>query len=164
MKIKNRKALKWLKLFHILTSSIWFGGVVCIGVLAQICFFAVDESAFLTIAPLLPSLYAKVIMPAALVTIAQGLVYGAFTGWGFFKHKWIVLKWISVITVMLCTGIGAISELYSVIEKVRQAGFSGGFADGGVALSLIAVQIVIMAFMVGISVLKPFGTRVSMEK
>ncbi|MEL7565626.1 MAG: hypothetical protein AAGU27_12160 [Dehalobacterium sp.] len=62
------------------------------------------------VAPLVPSLYSMVIMPAAILTILQGIVYGCFTGWEFFKHKWIILKWVSTVLVMLCTGVGAIAN------------------------------------------------------
>lgn len=64
--------------------------VVCIGALAIVSFFQLSETDFLTIAPLIPMLYQKVVLPMALITIIQGIIYGVFTNWGFFKHKWVL--------------------------------------------------------------------------
>jgi len=76
MKIKNSKVMRWLRLIHILTSSIWFGGVACIGVLTWICFFGLNQQEFLTVAPISTSLFDKLILPVALITLAQGIIYG----------------------------------------------------------------------------------------
>ena len=151
----QKKGMKFLRTFHILTASIWFGGVICIGVIVRICFFSLDESAFLIVAPLVPSLYSTVIMPVGLLIILQGIVYGCFTGWGFFKHRWITLKWVSLVLVMLCTGMGAIGQMFSAIEKVKAQGLNGGFADGGIVLLFIVLQSLYLAFMIAISVYKP---------
>ena len=88
MKFKKR-GMQWLRVLHILSMSIWFGAVVCIDSLAFICFFQLSETDFLTIAPLVPELYQKVVMPAAIFTIIQGIVYGLFTNWGFLKHNYL---------------------------------------------------------------------------
>ncbi|WP_018305329.1 hypothetical protein [Desulfitobacterium hafniense] len=159
MKIKDSRVMKYLRVSHIITAAIWFGGVVCLSGLAWFGFFHLEESAFLTVAPLIPELYLKVIMPASLLTIVQGVVYGIFTNWGFFKHKWVILKWVSIPLLVACTGIGSISQIFSVIEKVKSNGFTGGFADGGIVLLFMTAQILIMSFMISISVLKPFKKK-----
>lgn len=151
----QKSGMKFLRAFHILTAGIWFGGVITIGALAWICFFNLDESAFLIVSPLIPSLYSTVIMPAGILTVLQGIAYGCFTGWGFFQHKWIILKWVCLVLVLLCTGVGTIGQMFSVIEKVKAQGFSGGFADGGIVLLFLGFQSLFLAFMMAISVYKP---------
>ncbi|SHN74587.1 hypothetical protein [Desulfitobacterium chlororespirans] len=159
MKIKNNMIMKYLRIFHIITAAIWLGGVVCLSGLAWLCFFHLDERAFLTVAPLIPELYLKVIMPASLLTIVQGLVYGIFTNWGFFKHKWVALKWIAVPLLVACTGIGSIGQIFLTLQKVKSDGFTGGFTDGSMVLLFMAAQVLIMIFMISISVLKPFKKK-----
>jgi len=85
--------MKWLRLLHILTASARFGGVVCILSLTYTNFFQLTESEFLTVIPRVPGLYQKVILPFALLTVLQGIIYGLFTNWGFVKYKWILSKW-----------------------------------------------------------------------
>jgi len=150
----KQRGMKWLRLFHILTAGIWFGGVVCIGILAYICFFQLTENEFLTVIPLVPALYQK-ILPFALLTVAQGFIYGFFTKWGFIKHKWVLCKWILTFFIVLLTGLGGIGQIHTVIVKVETFGFEGGFADGGLALLFIFLQITLMAVMIALSVFKP---------
>lgn len=150
------KSLKWLRILHILSAGIWFGGTVCIGALVLICFSSSNGDGFLTTAPLVPELYRKVILPAALFIILQGFIYGFFTGWGFIKHKWVASKWISTILLIPCIGAGGIGQMFSLIEKVKQSAFNSQVYDGNLVLPFISLQILIMVIMVSISVLKPW--------
>jgi hypothetical protein len=156
----KQKGMKWLRLCHIITASIWFGGVVCISVLAYICFFELNAREFLTVVPWIPGLYQKVVLPFAVITLIQGLIYGIFTNWGFFKHKWILCKWILAILVAICTGTGGIAQTFMVIDKVKTSGFSGGFADGGMVLLFISLQIILMVIMIALSVFKPMKKKI----
>jgi hypothetical protein len=151
--------MKWLRLFHILTTSIWFGGVACIGVLTWICFFGLNQQEFLTVAPVSGLLFDKIILPVALITLAQGIIYSIFTNWGFIKHKWILIKWLGLILLVICTGTGSIDNMELVIEKVQTQGFVGGYSDGGIVLMFFLAQVVIMAIMIALSVFKPFGKK-----
>lgn len=151
----SKKGMQWLRVLHVLSASIWFGSVVCIGGLAAICFFRLSESDFLTIAPCIPVLYRSVVMPFAVFTIIQGIVYGIFSNWGFFKHKWVLFKWCLVLLTGLCTGMGGIGQMFSVLDKVKMSGFLGGLADGGPVLFFISLQVLFMLIMIILSVFKP---------
>ena len=154
MKLK-KTGMRWLRVIHILSVSIWFGSVVCIGGLALICFFQLSEIGFLTVAPLVPELYQKVVMPIAIFTLIQGIIYGIFTNWGFIKYKWVLYKWGLVLLTALCTGLGGISQMFLVLDKVETTGFVGGFADGKYVLTFIFLQIIFMIIMIILSVFKP---------
>lgn len=151
----NKAGMQWMRVLHVFSVSIWFGSVVCIFGLAAICFFQLNENDFLVIAPLVPKLYQKIVMPAAIFTIIQGIIYGFFTGWGFFKYIWVLFKWILVLLITLCTGLGGIGQMFSVLAKVEAAHFVGGFADGGLVLLFISLQILFMLIMIVLSVFKP---------
>ena len=151
-----RSILKWLRTLHIISAGLWFGATVCIGILAAICFFNQSEAEVLIIAPLVPELYRKIILRAALFTILQGLVYGFFTEWGFLRHRWVTLTWVFTILLSPCIGAGAIGQMFSLIDKVKTSGFNGGFYEGGTVLLFISLQILIMVIMIGISVFKPW--------
>ena len=122
------KSLKWLRTLHIISASIWLGATVCIGMLTVICFFSLNEAEFLTMAPFIPELYRTIILPIALFIILQGIIYGFFTKWGFFKHRWVLLKWMLVLLLVPCTGRHRHLFLY---RKANTLGFTGGLADGG---------------------------------
>lgn len=152
----NNKSMKWLRTLHMISAGIWFGATVCIGVLSAICFFSLNETDFLITVPLVPELYQKTILPIAIFTILQGFIYGFFTNWGFFKHKWVLLKWSSILLLIPCIGVGTIGQIFSVIDKVNTSGFDGGFYDGGLVLLFISIQIFIMLVMIWVSVFKPW--------
>lgn len=158
MKLKG-KGMMWMRFFHILCAGIWFGSVVGIFGLSIVCFFYSTENQFLSYSPLIMILYKNIVMPFALLTIIQGIIYGLITHWGFFKFKWITHKWILVIATILCTGPGAITQVFAVQQKVLDSGFSGRFSDGGQVLLWISAQIVLMIIMIGYSVFKPFKNQ-----
>ena len=153
MKIQG-SSLRFMKTLHIIAASVWFGGTVCIGKLAFDCFFSYDREYFLATAPLIPWLYGQAILYFALATLISGIIYGAFTHWGFFKHRWITLKWILTIILIPCVGIGTIGQLFALLGRLQNQDFQGGFADGGIILFFITVQIIIMTFMIELSVFK----------
>ncbi|MCL2669567.1 MAG: hypothetical protein FWE89_02675 [Syntrophaceae bacterium] len=155
----KQKGMKWLRLLHILTASVWFGGVVCIWSLVYTSFFQLTESEFLTVILLVPGLYQKVILPFALLTVIQGIAYGLFTNWGFVKYKWILSKWILAVLVTICTGLGGIRQIHVVVVNIELSGFAGGFADGGLALLFISLQIIFMVMMIILSVFKPMKRK-----
>jgi len=150
----SKATMQWMRFLHILSVSIWFGSVVCIFYLAIICFFQLNDNDFLTVAPLIPKLYQRVIMPAAIFTIIQGVIYGLFSNWGFFKYGWLIIKWIFVLLIALCTGLGVISQMFSVLAKAKTADFAGGFADGGLVLLFISLQILLMLTIFVLSIFK----------
>ena len=153
--------MQWLHLIHIISISIWFGSVVCIGTLAVIAFFQMSGNEFLTIALLIPTLYQKIVLPIALITIIQGIIYGVFTNWGFFKHKWMTFKWCVLPLIVLCTGLGTIGQIFSLLEKIEKSGFTGGFTDGGFVFIFISLQILLLLLMFLLSVFKPFKSKQS---
>ncbi len=118
-------------------------------------FFPVKRKGFLIIAPLVPQLYKTIVMPVALFTIIQGIIYGLFSNWGFFKYKWLLFKWIFVLLIALCTGLGGIGQMFAVLAKVETSHFVGGLADGGLVLLFISLQVLFMLIMIVLSVIKP---------
>jgi len=102
MKKLKGKQVKWLKGIHILTAGIW----VTTGIVMLSFMFFMPEKISTG-----PQLYISnyilyfidvyILPPAAIVCLITGLIYSAFTGWGFFKHRWISVKWVITVSVML---------------------------------------------------------------
>ena len=90
----------WLKTLHIILAGLWLGGAVAV-VLGQ---FVLTAEAGL-------ELYGQdvamkfvddfVIIPAAIGSLLTGLLYSLLTPWGFFRHRWVVVKWIITIAGIL---------------------------------------------------------------
>ena len=161
MKLKST-GLKWMKFLHLVSTGIWFGGAVCVGGLAVLCFLSENPEALLTTAPVITYLYSNIIFFAAIFTLIQGIIYGFFTNWGFFKHRWLLLKWILVILLFPCTAMG-ITQTFAAIGYAGQELFEQGFAAVGKALIFIACQIILMLVIILLSVFKPGSKKTASE-
>ena len=90
--------MKVLKLFHILFCIMWIGGVMALVSImlggkpegtGQIYMAAKDHLV----------IDRFFLIPGGMGIVFSALVYSIFTKWGFFKHRWVSVKWI--ITVLL---------------------------------------------------------------
>lgn len=84
---------KWLKCLHVLLACLWVGGAVT---LFSMNSFVSPEDA----SALYGISYSKkfvddfIIIPGAVGLLLTGVAYALFTNWGWFKHRWIVVKWL----------------------------------------------------------------------
>ena len=102
-----------------------------------------------------------VVIPGAMGSLLTGLIYSLFTPWGFFKHRWVAVKWLitlygvlfgtfflgpwlnSLAPVSAKLGGGAMGD-YAYMRARDLNSFWGG------------VQICTLLFALVISVLKPW--------
>jgi len=116
MKTANKTTLRWLRVCHMLTAPLWFGGAV--GTL-------VGGGA---------ALYPRLIFPAALLTVTIGLLYGACTPWGFFRFRWVTAKWgLTLLALLLAWS--------ATLWRAAPAGFIA-FAQAAQAILLAAAMVV----------------------
>ncbi|MCL1852722.1 MAG: hypothetical protein FWF88_06770 [Peptococcaceae bacterium] len=155
MQFKQR-GMKWLRVLHLISGGVWFGATAAIAGLTIVAFFQSTETEFLVIAPLISFLFQKIAGPLALFVLIQGVIYGCWTKWGFFKHHWLLLKWLCIPLLIFSIAFGSIGQLFTARTKVDAGTFSGGFADGGIMLIFISFQLLTMIFMIWASVFKPW--------
>jgi hypothetical protein len=84
---------RWLKLFHVIFASLWVGGAIGINLMG---FFlrAEDGMQLYGITLSMKFIDDFIIIPGATGSFATGLLYSMFTGWGWFRHRWITVKWL----------------------------------------------------------------------
>lgn len=105
-------------------------------------------------------------IPGAILTVVTGIIYGIFTNWGFFKFRWITVKWIIGITVILVGTFYFHPTALAAIEVVKT---SPGTAMCDpivthaitVAQSTSCLQAAALVFLVAISVFKPWNKKSS---
>jgi uncharacterized protein with FMN-binding domain len=96
--------------------------------------------------------------------IASALIFSAFTKWGFFKYRWIIVKWISVV-ILLCLTMFFLSPAVNGLVAIRSGGFSIEGAKeeysrlGGTATLWLILEALLIAFLKVFSKLKPWGDR-----
>jgi hypothetical protein len=93
MRKMTNKGQRWLKSFHVFFSCCWVGAAVC---LTTAMFFtnATDGMQLYGIHIALKFIDDFIIIPGAMGCLLTSLIYSLFTNWGWFKHRWITVKWI----------------------------------------------------------------------
>ncbi len=84
---------KWLKLIHIYFACLWVGGAVSV----TLMHFFMDASDGMQLYGINLSMKFVddfIIIPGATGSFFTGILYSVFTKWGWFKHRWITVKWI----------------------------------------------------------------------
>jgi uncharacterized membrane protein len=93
MKKLTRNGQKWLKFFHILFAGTWVGAGLCLNLMI-IFLEGKDDRMLYGILVSMKFIDDFVIIPCAMMTLLTGVLYSMLTNWGWFKFKWITVKWI----------------------------------------------------------------------
>ena len=98
MKKLGTKWVKALKILHVALAVMWAGGALSM-MAVMLLTEVTDASSMLTRAQVLKAIDDYLIIVGANGCIVTGILYGALTNWGFFRHRWITAKW--VLTVLM---------------------------------------------------------------
>ena len=101
LKLKSQQ-LKWLKCFHLIAVSCWVGGAVSLMLLYFLKRGATDDGVLYGINQSIHHVDKMVVViPGAFGCLLTGLIYSSFSNWGFFKHTWLIFKWIVTVAAIL---------------------------------------------------------------
>ena len=157
----GKTGLKVLKSVHLVTACLWMGGSV--GLNLMLLLLAGPGSGgelygYDVARKLVDDL---VIIPGAVGCLLTGLLFGLFTNWGFFKHRWLLVKWI--LTVFgISFGTFFLGPRINMRPGVSLELGLGALADPVYAATIPALSIgglsmaASICFMVVISVVKPW--------
>ncbi len=163
MKTLNVMGQHILKILHLFFCVMWVGGVmalVCVQLgavpttremmlMATKCHLVIDEF---------------FLIPGGVGILLTAIAYGSFTKWGFFKRRWITVKWI-VTFILVAIGAGymgiIIKENMVYSLQLLHKGVSSDFYWNNVYHVAIAgiVQLVLFVSVIVISVIKPWKGR-----
>ncbi|WP_129677021.1 hypothetical protein [Candidatus Chloroploca sp. Khr17] len=150
----------WLKGFHILFASAWVGAALCMTILTFVGQPASGEALYAGLLAL-QMIDNWVIIPAAIGSLLTGLLISWRTPWGFFKWRWVTLKWIGTVAMILfgsfflgpwLNGMVAIAAADPLVA-LQDPTFLRN--QSAIALS-VAPQVLLLLTLIFISVLKPW--------
>ena len=159
---------KWLKCIHLLAVAGWAGGAVSLMLLHFLRFQGVEVGNDLHGIDMAAHLIDMVVIVwlGAVGCLVTGLLYSLCTNWGFFRHKWVLVKWIITIFCVL-SGTFFLGPWETTMVEI--SGELGGSAllDTKYTSSMYLnfwfgiVQVVLIIFAMFISVFKPwkYGNR-----
>jgi hypothetical protein len=114
------KGQKWLKGAHLLFACLWVGGAVSVNLMLY-CLKANNGMQLYGINQSINFVDIWIIIPGNVGIILTGLLYSIYTNWGWFKHKWITVKWTIALYGMLfgIIWLGPWAESLEHISKVE---------------------------------------------
>lgn len=87
------KGMKWLKIIHVFLVVLFFGGILSSLALNLHIDFTKYDEAYLGYKNII-IISDHIVRWGAIGTLFIGFIYGFFTSWGFFKHKWVGVKFV----------------------------------------------------------------------
>lgn len=157
------KGQKWLKCLHIYSAAVWVG---CATVLPIMQFFIAPDngSELYGILTTLDFIDLFILVPGAIGTFLTALMYSIWTHWGWFKHKWIIVKWIICIFGMIfgTFWLGPwISEMSHIAKDIGMEALTDPLYVNNRYNSLVfgTLQTATVIFALFISTLKPWKNK-----
>ena len=163
MKKLSGNGIKILKILHLIFASMWLIGGVCM-ILLLTTITPQESHEMYMLAVILKQIDDWIIVPGAMSCLVTGIVYGVWTNWGFFKHRWITVKWVMTVTMILMgtflMGPWVNDNVYTVDDISNYTmDNSVFFSNNHKTVVLGSVQAVLLLVVVILSVLKPWKTK-----
>jgi len=99
MKNFSPNGIKVLKTAHLIFVMLWTVGVIVMALLLLMNSQTGDELFMKYKA--VRFIDDAIVIPSVIITVVIGILYGLKTNWGFFKHRWVTVKWIVGIVVII---------------------------------------------------------------
>ena len=156
------KGLKWLKGFHLIAVSCWVGGAVALILLYFLKGGVTDGGVLYGINQSIHHVdMAVIVIPGAFGCLLTGLIYSLFSNWGFFKHPWLIFKWIVTILAILFGTFFLGPWESAMMEISGQIGISSlndptYLYNENMNLIFGAIQALVLMMTIFISIFKPW--------
>ncbi|MBW4633677.1 MAG: hypothetical protein KME30_17800 [Iphinoe sp. HA4291-MV1] len=158
------KQKNWLLTFHVAFGGIWFGTALCMIAVALSNRNTLNGDELYAINAVMKLLDDFVIIPSAILSLMTGGLLCWLTIWGFFKHYWVIVKWIATVTLIVTGTIWLgpwINAMTAISDAERLQALQNPlyvFDQKAVLVGAIIQTSCVLAI-IGISVLKPWGRR-----
>ncbi len=167
MKKIGTKGMKLMKLLHLIAAFLWVGGVLSM-MLILMWFHPENPYEMYMFAHTLKVIDDIMIIVGANGFIVSGILYGLFTKWGFFKYRWITVKWL-LLLLMISLGIFLMGpcvngNVFPAEEIARYTTETDTFWNNVAQTTRWGyVQLVLLALTIIISVYKPWKNKMSQD-
>ena len=166
MKRLSVKQKNWLVSAHVIMGATWFGTAICMIVISLMNINNDNGDVLYALNSTLKTLDDFIIIPTATASLVTGALLSWLTIWGFFKHYCVIAKWIGTVslitvgTIWLGPWVNAITSI-SEAERLQALANPLYTFDARGALIGGIIQTISVAFIMAISILKPWGRRVT---
>jgi hypothetical protein len=162
------KGMKWLKITHVFLVVLFFGGILSSLALNLLIDFTKYEESYLGYKNII-IISDNIVRWGAIGTLLVGLTYGFFTSWGFFKHRWVGVKFI-LYMLQTVVGIFVVDHLMlanmDLLESQKELALSNPefIQNHEIRQSAVIFQVAVTVFIFTISYLKPWKRKKTVIK
>lgn len=160
--------MRLLKILHLVLMVLFLGGILSSIALSLTTNLANFDVTYHTYKSLI-IISDNIVRNGAVGTLLLGVVYGFFTTWGFFKHKWLTVKWI-IFIVQTFLGIFMVDRLMvanmALLESEKAMALNNPvfLHNHFLRQYIVIAQIALTLFIVIISVIKPWRSKRKAQK
>jgi len=163
MKKLGTTGMRSLKIVHLFFISMWVGGGISLTLVLFLSKPVTGDELYAVNASM-KIIDDFMIIPGAMGNILTGVLYGIWTNWGFFKHRWLTVKWILAVAQIIfgtfwlgpwLNGNAAIADA----ERIMALQNPAFLHNQSMNATWGTAQVALLLVMVGISVLKPWKTK-----
>ncbi|WP_018758309.1 DUF2269 family protein [Paenibacillus terrigena] len=165
MKKWNPATMKWLKIVHLILVTLFFGGIMS-SVALNFGMSLHEYEETLDSYQAMVRISDQIIRIGAVGTLLVGFVYGIFTSWGFFRHRWITVKWV-LFLIQTLIGIFIVDKLMVANMGMLESQHAQALTNPAFIQNhefrqyAVIIQIGITLFIIAISVIKPLKKKKS---
>ncbi|MDR2921252.1 MAG: DUF2269 family protein [Tannerella sp.] len=163
MKKLNTQEVKILKIFHLFFAFCWIVGGLTLCLLVFITHPESGDELYMR-SRILQIVDDYFIIYGAIGALVTGLVYSIWTNWGFFKHPWIIVKWVMIIMQILFGTFvlgPCINNNVILADQLRDAALTDPAFLENIHMTQIwgTVQTLLLLVVIIISVQKPWKKK-----
>ncbi|MEM7726574.1 MAG: hypothetical protein AAF208_09405 [Cyanobacteria bacterium P01_A01_bin.45] len=164
MKKLNVKQKQWLISTHVVFAGTWFGTALCMIAISLMKSDIASGDELYALNAVMKMLDDFVIIPSAILSLLSGTLLCWLTIWGFFKHYWVVAKWVATVTLIVTGTIWLgpwTNAMTSISAEQRLLALENPLYvfDGQAVLIGAIAQTSSLLVVIIISFLKPWGKR-----
>lgn len=164
MKKLNTQGVKILKMLHILLAFCWIVGGLTLCLLVFVTHPQSGDELYMR-SLILQIVDDYFIIYGAIGTFLTGLVYSIFTNWGFFRHRWITVKWImTILQILFGTFVlgPCINNNVTIASQLRDAALTNPVVLENIRMTQIwgTLQTCLLLLIIIISVQKPWKKKI----
>jgi hypothetical protein len=152
---------KFLKAVHLVAVGLWLSCVIVLLVIPVIARNILTGEELYMYNLLYHFIDMYILTPAAIATLLTGVVYSLFTKWGFFKHGWLVYKWLVTLAIIISGTFylgPMVTKMLAIADLKRLAALQDAYYLQGVTIGIwtAIINTLLLLTAVFFSVYKPW--------
>lgn len=163
-KFLNPVLIKYLKWIHVILASFMLGGIFTMLILILLKRGLTTLNAPFLMDYAIYQVFNIIIIYSFIALVFTTVIFGTLTKWGFFKHYWIILKWMGLVILYVLVWLGWGESINGMVALSDGGLIIPGSiidyqlqTDHGYFFTIIAFILILLVYF--ISILKPWGIR-----